>query len=259
MFKLIRIVILLTVLLVVASSTLLDHTRATDWDRPLYVSIYPLLAEGNSRGESRRFMQQLKSRTFKPVEQYFTRELKRHGKKVDRPVIVTLHSAIQTQPPGLGVDASRLAIGIWSLKLRYWAWRAAGSVDGVPGDVRIFVSYHPAGQQELLERSTALRKGHIGLVNARASRSSNAMNNIIIVHELLHALGASDKYNLTNGQPLAPQGLANPKRRPVYPQKIAEIMAARIPLSSSRWRSPANIGQTMIGPQTAQEIGFLDD
>lgn len=259
MFKLIRIVVLLTVLLVVAFSTLLDHSRVNDWKRPLYVSIYPVLAAGNNNQQSLRFVQQLKPRTFKPVEQYFTRELKRYGKNVARPVIINLHAAIQSPPPGLENGASRLSIGIWSLKTRYWAWRAAGSVGGVPGDVRIFVSYHPAGKKDLLERSTALRKGLIGLVNARASRSSNAKNNIIIAHELLHTLGASDKYNLSNGQPLAPEGLADPQRKPLYPQKTAEIMAARIPLSSNRWRSPANIGQTIVGPQTAAEVGFLDD
>jgi len=237
----------------------MDNSRATDWERPLYVSIYPLLAAGNNSAESRRFVQQLKPRTFKPVEQYFVRELKRYGKNQQQPVIITLHSVVQSQPPVLENGAGRVAVGIWSLKMRYWAWRAAGSVDGVPGDVRIFVSYHPAARKDLLERSTALRKGYIGLVNARASRSSNAKNNIIIVHELLHTLGASDKYNLVSGQPLAPQGLADPQRKPLYPQKTAEIMAARIPLSSSRWRSPANIGQTMVGSETAAEVGFLDD
>ena len=143
--------------------------------------------------------------------------------------------------------------------MRYWAWRASSSADGVPGDVKIFVSYHPAGKTDLLERSTALRKGQIGLVNARASRSSNAKNNIIIAHELLHVLGASDKYNLANGQPIEPDGLAEPQRKPLYPQRVAEIMAARIPTSRTQWRSPANIGQTMIGSTTAGEIGFLSD
>lgn len=259
MFKLIRVVILLTILFVVASNTLLDHSRATDWDRPLYVSIYPLLAAGNSSAASGRFLAELKPRTFAPVEKFFSRELGRYGKKIDRPVIISLHSVIHSQPPVLDAGASRLATAIWSLKMRYWAWRTSSSTDGVPGDVRVFVSYHPAGKKELLERSTALRKGQIGLVNARASRSSNAKNNIIIAHELLHVLGATDKYNLANGQPIEPDGLAEPKRNPLYPQRVAEIMAARIPTSKSQWRSPANIGQTMVASKTAREIGFLDD
>lgn len=259
MFKFIRVVILLTILFIVASTTFLDHSRATDWDRPLYVSIYPMLAAGNSSAASARFLADLKPRTFAPVEKFFSRELGRYGKDIDRPVIISLHSAIHSQPPSLDTGASRLAIAIWSLKMRYWAWRASSSVDGVPGDVRVFVSYHPAGQQALLERSTALRKGQIGLVSARAGRSSNAKNNIIIVHELLHALGATDKYNLANGQPLEPDGLAEPQRKPLYPQRVAEIMAARIPTSKTHWRSPVNIGKTMVGSKTAREIGFLED
>lgn len=257
MFKIIRVFILLAILFVVASNTLLDHSRATDWEQPLYISIYPMIAGNNV--QTAAFIKQLKPRTFAPVETFFIRELKRYGKNRSRPVIVSLLPMVNTQPPVLEARPGRLSVAIWSLKMRYWAWRATSSVDGVPGDINVFVSYHPAKGNALIERSTALRKGQIGLVNARASRASNSKNNIVITHEVLHVLGATDKYNLATGQPLIPEGLAEPERQPLYPQRGAEIMAARIALSAREWRDPANIGQTLVGAQTAYEIGFVDD
>ncbi len=257
MFKFIRVVILLAILFVVASNTMLSKSRATDWDRTLYVSIYPILALGNTNSESGRYLQQLKPRTYKAIETYFSRELKRYGKDVERPVVITVHSRLKSTPPMVADGAGRFAIAIWSLKLRYWAWRASSNSDGTPGDVQIFINYHAASGHKLLERSTALAKGQIGIVNVRASRSKNAMNNVIITHEILHTLGASDKYNLTTGQPDDPDGLADPNRKPRYPQRNAEIMAARVAISKTRWKNPDNIGQTIIGEITAQEIGLL--
>ncbi len=257
MFKFIRVVILLAILFVVASNTIMSKSRAADWDRTLYVSIYPLLAANNNSTQSKKFLQQLKPQTYKSIETYFVRELDRYGKNSERPVAITLHESINSTPPVLAEGAGRVAIGIWSLKLRYWAWRASANSDGVPGDVQIFINYHAASSRQLLERSTALSKGQIGIVNVRSGRANKAMNNVIITHELLHTLGASDKYNLANGQPDDPAGLADPERKPRYPQNNAEIMAVKIALSKTQWKNPKNIGQTVIGKKTAEEIGLL--
>jgi len=247
---------LLAILFVVASNTILSKSRAADWSRTLHVSIYPGLAPGNTSAESGRYLQQLKPRTFKSIETYFIRELKRYGVSSERPVAITLHPPISSSPPLIAEGANRLQIAIWSLKLRYWAWRTSAASDGVPGDIQIYVNYHRPGGQQLLERSTALAKGQIGVVNVRASRSRNAANNVIITHELLHTLGASDKYDLRSGQPHDPEGLADPESKPLYPQRNAEIMAGRIAISKTRWKNPANIGQTVIGRKTAEEIGL---
>ena len=79
---------------------------------------------------------------------------------------------------------------------------------------------------------------------------------IVATHELLHTLGASDKYDPATNLPLHPTGYAEPYLEPRYPQQFAEIMGGRIPESSGRARIPSNLAETVIGPDTAREIGW---
>ncbi|NIO43671.1 MAG: hypothetical protein GTO41_28055 [Burkholderiales bacterium] len=84
----------------------------------------------------------------------------------------------------------------------------------------------------------------------------SAENNIIITHELLHTLGATDKYDLATNQPLYPAGYAEPDIRPLYPQQFSEIMGGRIPVSQVRSVPPQTLDAVLVGPQTAAEIGW---
>ncbi len=72
---------------------------------------------------------------------------------------------------------------------------------------------------------TELQKGLIGIVHTFAQRPMAGSNNIVIAHELLHTLGATDKYDPNTGAPLFPIGFGDPERKPLYPQEDAEIMA----------------------------------
>ena len=78
---------------------------------------------------------------------------------------------------------------------------------------------------------------------------------VVITHELMHTLGASDKYDAAN-LPLHPQGFAEPERRPLYPQRAAEIMGGRIPLAPGRARMPNSLGEVLVGGYTAAEINW---
>ena len=93
-----------------------------------------------------------------------------------------------------------------------------------------------------------------GVVNAYSSRKDQGRNNVVIAHEFLHTLGATDKYDPATAMPLAPHGLAEPERSPLYPQSKAELMGGRIPVSRDSARVPPSLRQVIIGPLTAQEI-----
>ena len=69
------------------------------------------------------------------------------------------------------------------------------SQDDIDPDVRIFVRYHRPDFAVTLENSIGLQKGMVGIVNAYVSRRRAGANNVIIAHELLHTLGATDKYD----------------------------------------------------------------
>jgi hypothetical protein len=82
-------------------------------------------------------------------------------------------------------------------------------------------------------------------------------NQVVVVHEFLHTLGATDRYDPATGQPLVPDGLADPLLEPRYPQRAAEIMAGRIAVSASEAEIPPGLRDTTVGPATAREIGWL--
>ncbi|MGH8187189.1 MAG: hypothetical protein ACREUC_11545, partial [Steroidobacteraceae bacterium] len=81
-------------------------------------------------------------------------------------------------------------------------------------------------------------------------------NDVVLAHELLHTLGATDKYDLANDQPAHPDGYAEPGREPLYPQSVAELMGGRIPLSSDESVTPESLRQVIVGDKTAREIGW---
>jgi len=95
------------------------------------------------------------------------------------------------------------------------------------------------------------------VVNAFATRSQNAQNNIVIAHELLHTVGATDKYDPATNQPLYPQGYAEPEQQPLLPQRFAEIMGGRVPLTQADAEMPDGLEQVLIGADTAREIRWL--
>lgn len=102
-------------------------------------------------------------------------------------------------------------------------------------------------------------KGRIGSVNLFASSRQSDQNKIVLVHELLHTFGASDKYDLATGQPIYPVGYANPNQQPLFPQTKAELMAGHIPVSQSTSKMPESLNQTLINEITAIELGWKNN
>ena len=98
----------------------------------------------------------------------------------------------------------------------------------------------------------------VGIVNGYASRRHRGTNNVIIAHEFLHTLGATDKYSPIDGQPIGPDGIAEPERSPLYPQRFAEIMGGRIALAEDDSIIPKSLKYAVIGPLTAGEINLID-
>lgn len=253
MFKKFRILILLLVLLTVGLGAWRANSRLTAWEHTVHVAIYPIAADDTPA--TARFVAELEPDSFSDISQWLQQQSNAYGRSVLQPVAIQLAPQINERPPLPPSHPSMLDVALWSLKLRWWAAQH-DKVSGPKPQVRLFVLFHDPERHPLLPHSTGLSKGQLGLIHAFASRQQGRQNNVVIAHELLHTFGASDKYDLATLQPIYPQGYAEPERRPKFPQKLAEIMAGRVPIDEQHAEIPLNLAQTLIGPATAQEIGL---
>ncbi len=254
-FRHLRILLLLVVLLAVVVGSWLSRMQTTDWDAPLWVAVYPLNADGSTASDD--YIASLSDESFEAIEAFMRREAERYGVAIDEPVRVEIYHRIDTLPPALDPGANFLQSALWSVRLRWWAWRAGESADRAPPDIRMFVLYHDPAISSVVPHSLGLEKGLLGVVHAFAQSDMTGANNIVIAHELLHTLGATDKYDPDTAQPTFPDGYADPEQDPLYPQERAELMAGRLALSVSEWEMPDSLRSVVVGPLTAAEINWV--
>ena len=249
MHRNLRILFLLLVLAAIAGMQFGERLWVHSGSHPLEVVIYPIAADDAGGA----YITQLKTEDFAEIAPFLAREAERwRHRPLPTPRIV-LAAPIRDLPPLTEVHSPLEAIQS-SLRLRWYAFRHTPFWASL-GKIRLFVLYHEAKPGLPLPDSHGLQKGLFGVVHVFASDAQRAQNNVVIVHELLHTLGASDKYD-ANGQPLDPIGLADPYAQPRYPQFKAEIMAGRIAVSADRAEIPKSLAETTIGYATAAEIGW---
>ncbi|HET9695158.1 MAG TPA: hypothetical protein VFP48_12315 [Steroidobacteraceae bacterium] len=250
-----RLALLLAVLAFVALGAWLDRARSRDWDAPLRVTVYPLGSGGDAAAQA--YARSLQAEDFTAVPEFFAREGRRYGVPLDTPVHLRVSHAAATSPPALGERPGVLSIMAWSLRLRWYAARVAWNDPLPTPDVQVFATFAPPGDGTTpLPDSVGLSKGLIALAHLYAGREAAGTNQVVLAHELLHTLGATDKYAPGTGQPLVPDGLGDPRREPLYPQQRAEIMAGRIALGPDQAAVPESLGHAVLGPVTAREIGW---
>ncbi|NNF52259.1 MAG: hypothetical protein HKN59_07445 [Gammaproteobacteria bacterium] len=253
-FRQLRIGILLLLLAAVALDVGLQRLRTHDWSASERVALYPI-ATGHSPVAA-RYVQNLDEKAFKEIETYFAAQAGRYGIENPLPIDLKLRNEIHELPPEPPVDAGFVATAWWSLRLRYWAWRVTRDDPGPDTRIRLFLVYHDPATQPELPHSLGLRELLAGVSHLFASRQQQSLNNIVIAHELMHTLGASDKYDEQSNLPIYPHGYAEPGRKPLYPQRAAEIMGGRIAISESSAEMPANLRATLVGEKTASEIAW---
>ena len=254
MWRAIRIVVLLFILATVAQGAWMARARTASWNETLRVAIYPI--HGDDAAGTAAHVGALRREPFASIETFFRQEAERYGLPLKAPVEITLAPRVDSVPPAPPPAAGSIESVLWSLQMRFWAWR----YDTHPGPrphVRLFVLYFDPAQRQRLAHSVGLQKGMLGRVNAFADDAMAETNNVIIAHELLHTLGATDKYDPAGNRPHYPDGYAEPKLEPLHPQRYAEIMAGRIPLEPTRAEIPRTLDETLIGAATAREINWL--
>jgi hypothetical protein len=254
MFRKVRIAVLVLILVNVAVGAWLTHARTTSWEHPLRVAVFPILADASPATSA--YVATLTTDTFAPVDDFFRDEGKRYGLPLAHPVELRLAPRLDAVPPPPPYGESGLSVLLWSLQMRFWAWHHGG-VDGPKPHVRLFVIFHDPALNTSVPHSLGLQKGLIGVVHVFASTGQAAENKVVIAHELLHTVGATDKYDPATNQPRFPDGYADPEQQPLLPQSYAELMGGRIPRSRTEAEMPAGLGAVLIGDRTAREINWV--
>lgn len=248
--------ILLAILAAVALGAWSERRKVRSWTRPLVVGVFPVPATDDP--ELRALVAGLDSEQLSPVARFFAAEARRLDAPSLDPLVLELGPVVSKRPPSPPDSGSALDAISFSLSLRYWSWRVRRSVDAPEVDLAVFLVLHPAAPGTELEHSVGLERGLVAVVHGFAGEAAMGPNHVVIAHELLHLFGATDKYEPGSGQPLHPEGYAEPERDPLHPQRFAEIMGGRIPESPSRATMPKTLEECMIGLTTAGEIGWYD-
>ncbi|WP_034280440.1 hypothetical protein [Alkanindiges illinoisensis] len=250
----IRVFILLVILAVVIIQSLQDKADL-NWKNSFYVAVYPVNVENNPQVE--QYIQHLTAADFVEASEFLNSEARRYGVPLYRPINIVLGKPISQLPPAPPVNGGIIEIMLWSLKLRYFAWRNEQDFSIHP-QIQLYLLYFDPKQHRSLSHSTALQKGRVGRVNLFGEASYSQQNLVILSHELLHTLGANDKYDFANNMPAFPDGYGNPQQQPLFPQAKAELMGGRLVINESKAVIPKNLAQTVIGPKTAREIGWVN-
>ncbi|MGK0270486.1 MAG: hypothetical protein ACI88H_001132 [Cocleimonas sp.] len=254
-FKTIRITLLLLVLAYIGIDTFLSDERATDWKRSLRVVVYPINGDGSVEAEE--YIKQLQSSHFDSINALLEMQSIKFNINLQEPLRISLAPIIESLPPKIPDARTGLKVLWWSIKLRFWAWQK-DNFSGPKPQVKAYALYYNPQTHNTLKHSTGLKKAKLAINYLFASTKKTEQNNIVLLHEILHTLGATDKYDLSNGLPNFPEGYADRNKQPLYPQTKAEIMGGRVPLSKSQAKIPISLKSVEIGSKTAKEIGWIE-
>ena len=255
MWRKVRIAVLLLVLAIAAYSTWYDRLSTTDWDETLWIGVFPINADDGEPG--RQYIANLSTADLADIETFMNREARRYGIGIERPVRVDLYPQVAEKPPEHDPAGNVLATIWWSLRLRLYARRNSHPPGRAPPQIRVFVLYHDPSFSQSVPHSVGMQKGLVGVVHAFAQQAMTQPNNVVIAHEILHTLGASDKYDPHSLAPLYPIGYAEPDLDPLYPQSLTEIMAGRRAVDQHNFEMPESLADVRVGEATALEIRWI--
>jgi hypothetical protein len=252
-FRHLRILLLLGILAAAVGLTWFEQSRVRAWQGPLDVAVIPINGDGSEQAAAT--IRTLRAADFADINAFIEREVARYGVQQSPAIQLTLLPELKRIPPAPPRDGSALKTVWWSLQLRWWVYRQSGQLLPQLGKVKLFVLYHSPEDGVALAHSLGLQKGLIGVVHAFSDRRQTQQNNLVIAHELLHTLGATDKYD-AEGRPIYPQGYAEPELPQRLPRHEAEIMAGRLMNAAGQTVMPPGLEQCVIGAMTAREINL---
>jgi hypothetical protein len=259
-FFYIRVGVLLTILVGVllwAWRDVRQRRARNDWDHTLVVAVVPVRLERIDDASIAALRAQLPA-----LEDRLTAEMTRHRPGAPHPFRFELVAAVDGAPPPAAPSSDDVVdLAKYSLALAGYVKEVDGraGLDAGLYDVRIYLALRrPRQALRTLAEGRSEQGGRIGVVEVEVDSEAEGAHLplVVVAHELMHTLGATDKYD-ARGRTAIPAGLAEPDRVPLYPQRFAEIMARNRPVSATEERVPEGFGEIAVGSETAREIGWL--
>lgn len=193
------------------------------------------------------------------LEERLTSELRRRRADAPRPFrFVVKGSVAATSPVPTAASDGVIDLAKHAYALGAWARDvdARAGVDASAYDSRVYLVVRPPASAERQEvEGESEQGGRIGTVAVELDASMADFVLFVAAHELFHTLGASDAYDAT-GLARVPEGLPEPERQPLYPQRFAEVMARNLVLAPGDERPPESLDELAVGPTTAHAIGW---
>lgn len=254
-----RVALLLVVLAGVLLYAWKDVSRRrarNDWKRTLTVGL--VVARRGPVDEGA--IADLRSRALALEDLLAEEFVRHHGPGGPRPVKILIFGPVDVAAPPPPAPA-----GDGLVDLARYAWeksRYSARIDEAAGiearglDSRVYLVTRPghARGRNFVE-GLSEQGGRAGFVEVDLDPSMVDFALFVFAHELLHTLGATDKYDAT-GITKIPEGLAEPDAVPLYPQRFAEVMARMRPVKPGVEEPPASLDELRVGSATAREIGW---
>jgi hypothetical protein len=167
--------------------------------------------------------------------------------------------AIDVAPPDMSAEGTSW----FGAMLKAWKYpryfRQLALDQGVPVDdytVKAYVVYG-SGSKDIASHSRGSRKGRVAVIFVDIDETNPSYALATMAHEIGHALGARDTYDLDTNLAQNPEGYVEPFADPLYPQRYAELMSVDIPLSPKEEQEISQLFQLKVGYQTAADMGWI--
>ena len=156
-----------------------------------------------------------------------------------------------------GAPAWEDAWAAWRYAAKWHALAEAHGVDPGDWDVRVYVVYE-RGAGDIAAESRGSDRGRIAVSRLDLDDPNYAYPQLTVAHEMGHVLGGEDLYDPDTYLAQAPRGLAEPHRKPLYPQRYAEVMAGDRPQSPQTEAEVRSLDEVRVGYHTAARFGWIE-
>jgi hypothetical protein len=250
---------LLAILLLVSCWGVFDQSSRgarLDWDRPLEVALVLVEEQPLAPGTVEAFRERIPALETKLEAEF--RKYDPGGPEL--PIRFFVYGPISAKPPPVpDPEAGVLGQLVDAVRRRVYTHRLDRLANSVPFgfDSRVYVvAKPPRSAKQCGIEGFGEQGGRQGFVRVELDRTMIDYSLFVIVHELFHTLGATDKYGVS-GDTMYPDGFVAPNRVPVYPQPAADVMAHGRPIARGVDVLPHDLSHLGVGPATARELRWL--